>query len=222
MRDIVKKTVIINRAVPGSGKTTITKKIVSTLTKINISSAVHSTDNFFMVDGRYAFEIKKLNGFHRQNLLDFKYSLENEIDVVVCDNINIAPWQTHPYTELARQFSYQIVFITFEPRTLKKHIESQIVTKEKPDAHNVPEQELQRFIQEYYLYNPLLDKRTHINTFIHKNYEWDATSNTRKEKQEITPFFDYDCLIKIFPDDYHTVKGTIGDDCLQWITTLRS
>lgn len=50
------KTVIINRAVPGSGKTTISKRIVQFLEEKNISTALYSTDEFFMTEeGRYDF-----------------------------------------------------------------------------------------------------------------------------------------------------------------------
>ncbi len=212
----IKKTVIINRAVPGSGKTTITNCIVAALNKNGISSSIHSTDNFFMTaDNRYAFDVKKLYGFHLKNLHNFKESLAAGVQVVICDNINIAPWQTLPYTDLAREYSYQVIMISFEPRELSKHIECQIVTEEKPDAHNVPEKELKRFILEYYIYNPLLDSRTSINEFIHKDYEWNTELNFRQEKNTPSPYFDLDNLIVLYPNEYHAAKISIGETILK-------
>ena len=46
---MIKKTVIINRAVPGSGKTTITNCIVNELQNNNLNIAIHSTDEYFMI-----------------------------------------------------------------------------------------------------------------------------------------------------------------------------
>ena len=60
------KTVIINRAVPGSGKTTITNCIVAELRDNDIDVAVHSTDEYFMVGNKYIFDIEKLNTYHQK------------------------------------------------------------------------------------------------------------------------------------------------------------
>ncbi len=110
----IKKTVLINRAVPGSGKTTYTNVIIERLNQLGITRAVHSTDSFFMVDGRYVFEVEKLNGYHRDNLANFVLSLANGVDFVVCDNVNLSPWQTEPYTQAARAHGYQIIFMAFD------------------------------------------------------------------------------------------------------------
>jgi len=204
------KSVIINRAVPGSGKTTISKKITTFLEKLNINTAVHSTDDFFMIDGKYYFDFGKLHRFHQQNYINFENSIKKNINLVICDNINLVPWQTKRYTDIARKYNFQIIFITFEPRELKKHIECQLQTPEKPDAHNVPEAELKRFITEYYIYNPLLYKISTINPFIHKNYSWDSKLLKRIEVKSPTPYFDSDHIIKIYPGEYHNIKRTIG------------
>ena len=65
---MINKTVIINRAVPGSGKTTITNSIVNHLKQNNIKVSVHSTDEYFMVDNRYLFELEKLGDYHEKNI----------------------------------------------------------------------------------------------------------------------------------------------------------
>lgn len=60
---MISKTVIINRAVPGSGKTTITNCIVNYLKQNNIKVSVHSTDEYFMINNRYLFELEKLGDY---------------------------------------------------------------------------------------------------------------------------------------------------------------
>ena len=62
------KTVIINRAVSGSGKTTLSRCVTEALEANGLTVSVHSTDEFFMKDGRYCFDINLLNKFHAQNL----------------------------------------------------------------------------------------------------------------------------------------------------------
>lgn len=83
------KTVIINRAVSGSGKTTLSRCVTDTLRKEGLSVAIHSTDDFFMRDGRYVFDIDKLNAYHAQNLSNFVDDLKRGLDVVICDNMNL-------------------------------------------------------------------------------------------------------------------------------------
>ena len=44
----VRKTVIINRAVSGSGKTTISRCMAETVKVAGLSTAIHSTDGFVL------------------------------------------------------------------------------------------------------------------------------------------------------------------------------
>ena len=205
----INKTIIINRAVPGSGKTTISNCLIKYLESKGISTAIHSTDEFFITeDRRYDFQIEKLYAYHQSNLSDFVESLKVDIPVVICDNINIAPWQTKPYTDVARDYGYRIIFLNFFPRELEKHIESQRVTPDKPDAHGVPEDVLVRFIEEYNIYNSLLDKSFSINHDIHIDYFWDSKNNIRVASGRPSEHFDSDTIINILPHDYHELKKT--------------
>jgi hypothetical protein len=207
----LQKTVIINRAVPGSGKTTISNCVVSYLVERGASVSIHSTDEFFMDEqGGYVFEIEKLYSNHQQNLSKFIKNLEAKCDAVICDNINLSPWETEPYTSAARKYDYRVLFLNFYPRELEKHIQSQQVTEEKPDAHGVPTEILVRFIQEFNDYNSLLDASNPIDPLIHKHFTWDNVANARVETTRTCPHFDVDEIVTIMPDEYHRVKQTIG------------
>jgi len=210
------KTVIINRAVPGSGKTTITNCIVDELQSENISVSIHSTDEYFMVGNKYIFDINKLNSYHQKNLLEFKQSLKNGLDVVICDNTNIAPWQTEEYTKLAREFKYQILVISLDPRELEKHIASQQVTTEKPDAHGVEEDILMRMIEEYSIYDDLLNPNILIDENKHLHYIWDDESN-QKVSIGLAKHFDNDMVIRILPNEYQIAQDSIGKTILNII-----
>ncbi len=210
------KTVIINRAVPGSGKTTMTRCITDELEKNKIPYAIHSTDEFFMVGNRYVFDITKLNEYHKKNLQNFKESLQKDVEVVICDNTNIAPWQSEPYTKLAREYCYQIVCITLDPRELEKHIESQKITPQKPDAHGVEKEILKKMIDEYNTFDDLLNPRTVIDEEKHIHYEW-IDEELKKVPVGVAKHFDIDCLIRILPDEYKKYQQKIGKKILKII-----
>jgi len=213
---MIKKTVIINRAIPGSGKTTITNCIVNTLKNNNIKINIHSTDEYFMVGNRYVFDITKLFEYHQRNIKEFQKSIKNELDVVICDNTNIVPCQTEEYTKIARAYNYQIIFITLNPRELSKHVESQKVTVEKPEAHEVSEEILKNMIKEYHIYDDLLNPKILIDEDKHVQYKWDIDKNM-KIIVGTAKHFDSDFIIRIFPDEYREVQKHIGQKILQLI-----
>ncbi len=87
------KLVIINRAIPGGGKTSLTKEIEELAKRLGYSISIHSTDEYFIqIDEEsirhYIFDKNKLNEYHQNNQEVFKQALENRIDIVVCDNTN--------------------------------------------------------------------------------------------------------------------------------------
>ena len=205
------KTVLINRAVPGSGKTTFSKRIYDAVKSAGLSIAVHSTDEFFMVGNRYEFELEKLGEYHKKNLANFVESLKNGIDLVVVDNTNLKPWESEPYTKAARAAGYRIVLFNFLPREFEKHLAAQRITPEKPDAHQVSAELLKRFIAEFHLYNDLLDKNFVPDPKVHINCIWDEVTMQLKEVNSLVHHFDYDDMLVIDPSDYHTLKDKIGE-----------
>jgi adenylate kinase family enzyme len=50
------------RGVPGSGKSTKAKKLAGT------SGVVYSTDDFFMKNGEYVYDVKMIVEYHEKNL----------------------------------------------------------------------------------------------------------------------------------------------------------
>lgn len=212
------KTVIINRAVPGSGKTTIARCITQSLQSAGLQVVNHSTDEFFMYDGRYCFDISKLHEYHQQNLKNFIADLQRGTDVVICDNTNLQPWQTAPYTDNARKYGYRIIFLNLTPRELHKHVQAQMVTPEKPDAHGVPEDRLAEFIEDFNTYNSLLDKKAPIDSKRHFHYQWDNQS-LRPIATGSAQHFDLDDIITVEPQEYHQAKQIIGQ---QFISLVRA
>lgn len=204
------KTVLINRAVPGSGKTTFSRRIYEAVRGAGLSIAVHSTDEFFMVGDRYEFRLEKLGEYHKRNLANFINSLKKGVDLVVVDNTNLKPWECEPYTLAAREVGYRIVLFNFLPREFEKHLASQQVTPEKPDAHQVSGELLKRFIAEFHLYNDLLDKDFVPDPKVHINCIWDEEALQLRPIDSPVHHFDYDDMLVVDPYEYHALKDEIG------------
>ena len=213
------KIVIINRAVSGSGKTSMTRYVIDDLRARGLSVAVCSTDDFFMVDGRYVFDVEKLNGYHLQNQANFIAELERGTDVVICDNMNLLPWQSQPYTDAARKYNYRILFLNFLPRELEKHLASQIVTPEKPDAHGLTKEALERFIQNFNDYNDLLDRNTVRDIKRHRVFTWNFVDNMAMDTGELAQYFDSDVVITISHAEFDVFKKTLAGSILQLMSS---
>lgn len=210
---MIEKVVIINRAISGSGKTTITNCILKKLQENKLTVVAHSTDDFFMLNGKYIFEFDKLKSYHKQNLENFQESIKNNLDVVICDNTNISPWETESYTQIAREYNYKILIVTLNPRELKEHIVSQQITKENPNAHGVSEDTLKNMMHRYYLFDDLLNLNIVIDPKKHINYSWDKEKKERRNIR-VSKHFDSDFIIRIIPDEFKEAQLTIGKKVL--------
>jgi len=218
----VKKTVMLTRAVPGSGKTTIANCIAATLHAAGLRSAIHSTDSYFLnADGRYCFDPTRLSEYHARNLAAFSESVAAGIDLVVCDNTNLSSWEAEPYTNVARRHACQVIVLNFVPRQLEQHVAAQQVTAEKPDAHGVPVMALIEMIRRYHAYNRLLDKTTPLDPCHDVKYIWDYASETTIRTSEPLRHYDCDVVLEIQPDAYQAAKTRLGPRILDLINGAR-
>ncbi len=221
------KLVIINRAIPGGGKTSLTKQIEELAKSLGRSISVHSTDEYFIqIDEegirRYVFDKKKLNEYHQNNQEAFKQALESRIDIVVCDNTNFESWQSKPYTDMAREFGYKILLIDFKPRELELHLEAQRVTKERPDVHQVDKDVLERMHKEHKISSPCLDKTKilRIDTLeTPMDYGWDVAQYIKKPR-DIEKHYDYDFYLErvlVKPQDYEKQNRELSLKALEFL-----
>ncbi|MFP6269002.1 AAA family ATPase [Helicobacter pylori] len=221
------KLVIINRAIPGGGKTSLTKQIEESAKSLGRSISVHSTDEYFIqIDEkgirRYVFDKKKLNEYHQNNQETFKQALESRIDIVVCDNTNFESWQSKPYADMAREFGYKILLIDFKPRELELHLEAQRVTKERPDAHQVDKDVLERMHKEHRISSPCLDKTKilRIDTLeTPMDYGWDVAQCIKKPRG-IAKHYDYDFYLErvlVKPQDYEKQNRELSLKALEFL-----
>lgn len=130
------KTVYIMRGVSGSGKSHEAKMMAFTY-----NGVVHSTDDFFVKNGKYQFDKEKLKENHKKNQKAFLKSLKMGIRVVICDNTNIKLDHMKPYEKMALTHGYDLVYVTMP------HPDPAVAAKN--NIHNVPEFVIRKQIEQW-------------------------------------------------------------------------
>ena len=102
------KSAYIMRGIPGSGKSTVAKLLAST----SRSSAIHSTDDYHVVNGKYKFDRGMLWVYHQRNLDAFTESCRKGVKVVVCDNTNFKKEFYSKYVKAAKRHGYKVFVVT--------------------------------------------------------------------------------------------------------------
>lgn len=122
------KTLIIVRGLPGSGKTTFSEM----LTK-RMQDCVHlESDQYFMKDGEYKFDINKLHQAHKTCQQNVKRYMESNQDTIIVSNTSTKESEVDVYYELAKYYGYEVFCIIMENR------------HGGINTHNVPQETLER------------------------------------------------------------------------------
>ncbi len=136
----MENVVVIARGVPGAGKTSTLLKLLGALASIGIA-IIHSTDDYFYVDGQYRFDPTRLAQYHNLNFQAFCQSLSEGIPIVVCDNTNVQEWQYRRYVEAAQEAGYRVVFLVMP------HPDPVVAAKR--NKHNVPLRVIEEMIKKW-------------------------------------------------------------------------
>jgi NEDD4-binding protein 2 len=100
------------RGVSGSGKSTLAREIAE---KAGCHAVIYSTDDFFMVDGEYRFDPKRLGEFHASNVNRAEEAMADQCECVIIDNTNTQAWEMKPYVELAEEYGYDVRIVETDP-----------------------------------------------------------------------------------------------------------
>jgi len=106
--------VVILSGVSGSGKSTRARKLWNDLEPGTYCKVV-SADDFFMVDGEYRFDPKKLSDAHGKCFRDFLAALQDDYALVVVDNTNTTSEEIAPYILGAQAFGWEAEILTALP-----------------------------------------------------------------------------------------------------------
>lgn len=129
------KIAYVMRGVPGSGKSALAKTLAGD------NGAIHSTDDFFYVDGEYRFDGERLRSYHERNFEAFCNSLRNGVQVVVLDNTNTRHWHFERYVVAAQQAGYRVAFVVMPHPTPEVAAQRTL--------HKVPVQAIAKMIEKW-------------------------------------------------------------------------
>ena len=129
------KKVYIMRGIPGSGKSTMARKLAGSTGKI------HSTDDYFMKNGEYVFEPKDLRRNHQLNFEAFKADLALGVSPVIVDNTNTQRWEFQNYVEAAEAAGYEVEVVNIP------HIDPKLAAQR--NTHGVPEEAIRRMLSRW-------------------------------------------------------------------------
>ena len=106
-----KQIVIVLSGISGCGKSTLAKQLAA----LEPATAIVSADDFFMEEGFYRFNPKKLGDAHAQCLRDFtEYLLQGGMHLIVVDNTNIMNWERAPYMALGSAHGFDTWLVLVE------------------------------------------------------------------------------------------------------------
>jgi predicted kinase len=90
-------TLILIRGIPGSGKTTLAKKLAA-----QIGAMHYEADDFFIVDGEYKFNPKYLKEAHQHCFVHVREALKWAPSVIAANTFTQA-WEIQTYLELVKK-----------------------------------------------------------------------------------------------------------------------
>lgn len=134
---------ILMRGVSGSGKSTLARKLAEN----HEGSVIFSTDEYFMVEGKYAFEVSSLGKYHKMNQDRARWAMLDRTPCVIIDNTNTQAWEMKPYVEAALELGYEIEIHEPEPATLEEIMLRQ--ESRKDSDKNLPLETVKRMLARF-------------------------------------------------------------------------
>lgn len=94
----------IIRGIPGSGKTTLARKLCP---DHNYAADDYFTDS----EGNYKFDVNKLDAAHKACMRNVENAMMSGVPVIAVNNTFVRKWEYEPYIEMAEKLGYRPVEI---------------------------------------------------------------------------------------------------------------
>ncbi len=143
---MTKKTLVVCRGVPGSGKSYLAKQIKKNHDELGIDCQIFSTDDYWYVDEEhpYQFDFAKIGQAHRWNQKRTRQALHNDVPVVIVDNTNTTWKEVKEYAQMAVLHGYKIDIL--EP---KNYWSKDVDECFKRNTHGVPREVIQKMLDRF-------------------------------------------------------------------------
>ncbi|XP_045929724.1 NEDD4-binding protein 2-like 2 isoform X2 [Micropterus dolomieu] len=131
---------ILMRGLPGSGKSTRARELLS----IGPSGLILSTDDYFVHRDGYHYELGLLGAAHEWNQSRAKDAMRDGRSPIIIDNTNTQAWEMKPYVQMALERGYKVDFC--EPDTSWKFDPYEL---EKKNKHGVPQEKIAQMMDRF-------------------------------------------------------------------------
>tara|TARA_R100000750_G_scaffold56852_1_gene43566 strand:+ start:2423 stop:2944 length:522 start_codon:yes stop_codon:yes gene_type:complete len=108
----MRKTLILLRGLPGSGKT----NFAELLSLLSPEVFIIATDDRFMVNGKYKYDQSKLFDYHMQTQQDVHMAMSEDVSIIVVHNTFTNEKHMLDYTRLAGEHEYNVITLVVEHR----------------------------------------------------------------------------------------------------------
>ena len=129
------KICIVLRGLPGVGKTYFAERLGELISNRAIDpdqlATILSSDDYFIQNGVYKFDLDKLDEAHQWNFNRFKTAVNEGNKFIIVDNTNIVSFHYRHYLDYAQRHNY------FTAITIIPHNDKDDRRLEESNIHNV-------------------------------------------------------------------------------------
>ncbi len=133
---------VINRALPGSGKSTFARLLKKHAEEWGLACTIRSTDEKYMVNGVYIFDVNKIGYYHGENFKDFCKDVDDNVNIVIVDNTNLSEKDYKKYVDyIESKEGGKSLEVVFRPSKIEEHFER--------TTHKVPREVIENMFNKF-------------------------------------------------------------------------